>query len=202
MGLMMIIECKNCNAHVEAQSKGNFEILSNGEKPSSLYSLLQCTKCSAPMMASQLNIGNMAEGDKWDTPVRLFPPSNYRPNPNAPENIQAAFSEAHICYRNRAYTASAILCRKTLEGVCKAYKINERNLMEALKAMKDQNFIDERLYEWSDALRHAGNEAAHDVNITVSQEDALDILEFTNAILDYLFSYRARFKNFKDRRSK
>lgn len=64
--------------------------------------------------------------------------------------------------------------------------------------MKDGGLIDERLFEWSDALRHAGNEASHDVNVTVSQADATDIIEFTNAILDYLFSYRDRFEKFRE----
>ena len=50
-------------------------------------------------------------------------------------------------------------------------------------------------------MRHAGNEAAHDVDVTVSQADATDIIEFTNAILDYLFSYRDRFDKFKARRA-
>jgi len=198
----MIVECDHCNAYVEATQHGKFERLSDGSGPSTLFSLLQCNKCLSPLMIEQSNVGNLAEGDIWDTPTRLFPQSKYRANPNAPENIQQAFSEAYICYRNRAYTAAAILCRKTLEGICKAHDVGERNLMASLNKMKETGLIDERLHEWSDALRHAGNAAVHDVEVTVSQADAQDILEFTNAILDYLFSYRERFENFKSRRDK
>ena len=198
----MIVECDQCNAFVEATDHGSFEKLNDGGGPSIKYTLLQCNKCLTPLLVEQSNIGNLADGDIWDNPTRLFPPSKYRPNPNAPENIQLAFLEAYTCYRNRAYTAAAILCRKTLEGICKAHGVNERSLMASLKKMKDDGLIDERLHEWSDALRHAGNEAVHDVNVTVSQADAQDILEFTNAILDYLFSYRERFESFKARRSK
>jgi Domain of unknown function (DUF4145) len=61
--------------------------------------------------------------------------------------------------------------------------------------------IDERLFEWSDALRVVGNEAAHGVGLSIDQ-DAKDTLEFTNAILDYIFSYRDRFEQFKKRRAK
>ena len=62
--------------------------------------------------------------------------------------------------------------------------------MRMLKNMRDSATIDAQLYEWSNALRHAGNEAAHDVEVVFSMEDASDTLEFTNAIVDYLFSYR------------
>jgi hypothetical protein len=126
---------------------------------------LRCTKCSSPILAVQTNIGNEAVGDIYDMPQKLFPEAKYRANPNAPRNIQIAFDEAYTCYRNRAYTAAALLCRKTMEGICRAHDVGNNNLMMSLKKMKDQNLIDERLFEWSDALRHAGNEAAHDVDV-------------------------------------
>jgi hypothetical protein len=144
----------------------------------------------------------MAEGDNWDTPYLLFPPSDLRVNPSAPRDIQAAFEEACACYRAQAFTASAIMCRKTLEGICAAHSMTERTLAASLKKMKDTGLIDERLFEWSDSLRVAGNEAAHGVGLSIPQSDAKDILEFTNAILDYMFSYRDRFEQFKKRRAK
>ena len=93
------------------------------------------------------------------------------------------------------------MCRKTLEGICAEHGTAKRNLAESLRAMRDQGQIDERLYEWSDSLRVAGNEATHGVGLSIVQPDAKDILEFTNAILDYLFSYRDRFEKFKARRA-
>jgi len=198
----MIIECLECREHVQARRSGAFERLSNGKGPSSLYSLLSCEKCGAPILVRQTNIGNMVEGDKWDTPYILYPPSDLRVNPNAPPDIQAAFEEACACYRAQAFTASAIMCRKTLEGICAVHSVAERTLAASLKTMKDMGLIDERLFEWSDSLRVAGNEAAHGVGLTIAQTDAKDILEFTNAILDYLFSYRDRFEQFKLRRAK
>ena len=123
-------------------------------------------------------------------------------NPNAPRDIQSAFEEACACYRAQAFTASAIMCRKTLEGICAAHAVTERTLAAALKKMKNSGLFDERLFEWSDSLRVAGNEAAHGVGLSIAQPDAKDILEFTNAILDYLFSYRDRFEQFKKRRFK
>lgn len=142
----------------------------------------------------------MAEGDKWDTPFVVFPQADTRVNPNAPKEIRAAFEEACTCYRSQAYTASAIMCRKTIEGVCSEHGVAERTLYASLGKMKENGLIDERLFEWSDALRLVGNEAAHGVTTSISQPDAKDMIEFTNAILDYLFSYRDRFEQFKKRR--
>lgn len=198
----LIIECQDCRSYIEAAERGCFERLSDGSGPSTLFTLLSCSKCRAPILVRQANIGNMAEGDKWDTPYVLFPASDLRVNPNAPRDIQSAFEEACACYRAQAFTASAIMCRKTLEGICEAHGMQKPNLAMALRKMKEDGLIDDRLYEWSDSLRVAGNEAAHGVGLSIPQPDAKDILEFTNAILDYLFSYRDRFEQFKKRRSK
>lgn len=198
----MIIECSECRQYVEAKETGSYWRQFNGIEPSCRYTLLACANCASPILVRQTNIGNMAEGDKWDTPFVIFPHTDVRVNPSAPPDIRAAFEEACACYRSQAYTASAIMCRKTLEGVCAAHGVAERNLSQSLRRMRDAGLIDERLYEWSDALRVIGNEAAHGVGLNIAQRDAKDTLEFTNAILDYMFSYRDRFEQFKQRRAR
>jgi hypothetical protein len=196
----MIIECSECRQYVEGKEAGSYWRHFDGQEPACRYALLSCTSCSAPILISQTNIGNLVEGDKWDTPFVIFPQSDVRINPNAPKNIRSSFQEACACYRSHAFTASAIMCRKTIEEVCAVHGVNERTLSASLKKMKERGLIDDHLFEWSDALRMVGNEAAHGVGVAIPQPDARDTLEFTNAILDYMFSYRDRFEQFKKRR--
>jgi chloramphenicol 3-O-phosphotransferase len=70
-----------------------------------------------------------------------------------------------------------------------------------LKEMRERGIVEQRLYDWADALRDAGNEAAHDVDVTVSAEDARDLLDFTLALGEYLFTFREKFETFKQRRA-
>ncbi|WP_288065438.1 DUF4145 domain-containing protein [Herbaspirillum sp.] len=196
----MIIECTHCRQYVEAQEIGSYSRYFDGKAPSRLYTLLSCLTCREPILVAQANVGNIAEGDKWDTPFIVFPQGDLRVNPRSPPEIQSAFEEACACYRTQAYTASAIMCRKTLEGICAVHGVEERNLSASLRKLKELALIDDQLFEWSDALRVVGNEAAHGVGIVVSQADAKDAIEFTNAILDYLFSYKDRFEQFMRRR--
>jgi hypothetical protein len=88
-----------------------------------------------------------------------------------------------------------------MEGLCKDQGATANNLMQALRQLKDSGVIDDRLFEWSDALRLTGNIAAHGVEFKVAREDAEDVLAFTEAIVDYVFAYRARFEEFKLRRA-
>ncbi len=144
----------------------------------------------------------MAAGDIFNSaPVVLYPQSDLRVNPKAPPVIRAAAEEDINCYRARAYTAAAIMCRKTLEGVCEAHGVKERTLAASLQTMLDMDLIDKRLYEWSDQLTLIGNEAAHGVGVVSSAQNARDGLDFTIGIIDYLFSYRDQFEKFKQRRA-
>jgi hypothetical protein len=69
-----------------------------------------------------------------------------------------------------------------------------------LPSLRDAGEIDDRLLEWGNALRMVGNEAAHDVLAEISREDAEDILDFTEAILEYLYTFKERFDQFQERR--
>ncbi|MBB4576616.1 DUF4145 domain-containing protein [Rhizobium lentis] len=196
----VIVECVECRLYVDAAQAGHYVRLSDGNGPSTRFLLLSCSECRSPILVRQTNVGNLAEGDIWETPIPVFPTADLRVNPNAPQAIQEAFDEACACYRANAFTASAIMCRKTLEGICAVHGVEERSLAASLRKMSDDSMIDSRLFEWSDMLRIAGNEAAHGVGLSIAQADAKDMLEFTNAIMDYLFSYRDRFEAFKARR--
>jgi hypothetical protein len=77
--------------------------------------------------------------------------------------------------------------------------VKTENLAAALKEMRDRGLIDGSLFEWADGLRLAGNRAAHNVESDVSWEDAQDLLQFTEAILEYVVVYRERFERFKIR---
>ena len=186
----MIIECKKCEALVNAEvlAKYNYK---NQHGNIVVYSFLKCPNCELPLLT---------EDDLWGV-TRIYPPYDQRVNPNLPLPLQNSYEEALACFKSKAYTATAIMCRKTLEGICTEHGVKGHNLVSALKEMKDKGFIENRLFEWADELRISGNKAAHDIKVSISVEDARDILEFTNALLEYVFTFRDKFEEFKKRRS-
>jgi Domain of unknown function (DUF4145) len=192
----MVLFCNECGALVEAvEEKRYLRDNPDDGPPYRVVTFLRCSSCQGPFVISQEN----QNGYELEEPVVLFPQLT-RINPNLPKAIHAAFQEADACFRARAYTASAIMCRKTLEGLAAEHGIKGKPLVASLKELKESGVIESRLYEWADALRISGNEAAHDVNVTVSAEDARDLLEFSGAILEYVFTFRDRFDAFKKRR--
>jgi hypothetical protein len=191
----MIVECKYCEAKVDAKQLFQYQYCRNEEDPPGKYTFLKCPSCESPFILLQEDFGL-----GWGTPEQIFPPKDKRMSHSIPEQIQKAFQEAAICYKSKSHTAAAIMCRKALEGICNDHNVKSGNLAARVKDLKVQGIIDNRLYEWAEALRIFGNEAAHDVNVTVSRRDAKDILEFTEALLEYIYTYRDKFQRFMNRR--
>jgi len=191
----MILECPRCDAIVEAEELFSY-VDKDENEPVGKWTLAKCPKCTLPLLAVQV------DDDDFDfaTPNRVFPPQDKQLGFSVPAPLRAAYKEAVGCFRAKAFTASAIMCRKTLEGLCIAHGVKERGLAMSLKKLKQKGIIEEKLFEWAEALRTLGNEAAHGVSISISSQDAKDILEFTEALVEYVFTYRDRFEQFRQRR--
>jgi hypothetical protein len=80
-------------------------------------------------------------------------------------------------------------------------EVEGQNLNVKLDNLQQDGHIDSRLLDWAHEIRLIGNEAAHDINIPVTKLDAKDVLEFTEAILIYVFSLTKRFEAMKERRA-
>ena len=191
----MLLECKYCEAVVDGKIQASYDYFDEETGGPVKFTFLRCPQCSAPLLACQEDYGN-----GWDEPSRLFPVQDKQVNPDLPEPIRNAYKEALACLKSKSYTATAIMCRKTLEGICCVHGIKAKNLSLGLKEMKTKGIIESRLFEWAEALRISGNEAAHDVQITISAQDAKDIVAFTDALLEYVFTFRDKFKEFIERR--
>lgn len=191
----MLLECTNCEAVVDAVVLKEYDD-EDEEGPPATWYFCKCPRCPQPILAYKF----FFEGEE-DAPTRAYPAVRQRQLGVAvPQPIQAAFDEAVICFKSKAYTASAIMCRKTLEGLCDAHGAKAGNLSRNLAKLQKDGVIEKNLYEWAEALRISGNEAAHGVSTTISRSDCENILEFTEALAQYVFTYRDKFAKFKARR--
>ena len=193
----MLTECKSCQATVDAAVIGSYDALDQEFGNPVKFTLAKCPRCDAPLLLAQDDFGN-----GWDEPARLFPPRDDLVGWAIPDKIRKAYIEAVRCFNAKAFTASAIMCRKTIEGVCQQQGVSERTLKLALNELRSRGIIEGRLFEWADELRLAGNEAAHDVDVEFSTQDAGDAVEFTKALLEYVYTFREKFEQFKQRRQK
>jgi hypothetical protein len=191
----MIVECEDCHAIVDAELVADFVDVSEEEGAAGKYSFLKCPKCHRPFVMLEVDFGA-----GWESPQRLYPPREASLDLSIPAPIRSILEEGTACFKAKAYTATAIMCRKTIEAIAKESGVAARNLDTALTSMRDKGIIERRLYDWADALRMLGNVAAHDMDAKVTPQDARDILDFTTALLEYVFTFQKRFEGFMARR--
>ena len=163
------------------------------------FSLLQCThhECQQPIVQIREDFG---QGSDADTPA-IYYPAPRRLSAAVPAPLRKAFDEARTCFEAKAYQATLVMVRRTLEGTCADQGSTKRTLAASLKDLQTQGKIDGLLAEWADLLRVAGNEGAHfSLTANVSAQDAEDALDFAEALLDHLYVLRARFNALEGRR--
>jgi hypothetical protein len=203
------VRCCNCERPIAAGIAGKHTYENEYENEAYRYLLLICPHCGGPSLARQ--DGTFEESDytnatytRWGMPRLLYPAQLDQLDPAVPVNIARSYIGARRCFDDAGeYTAAAIMCRRTLEGICANFEAKGRDLKSKLDDLKARAIIETRMHEWADhALRALGNDAAHDVDATVSKQDALDALEFTRAIVEYLYVFAVAFQRFKERRTK
>lgn len=202
----ILVPCAECEAVVGGTVEGSYEEYAEEPGFHVRWSLLRCPSCKSAVLIVQddedASLG-MGSGDRWSNPTRLYPDIDDRQLGTAvPGAIRATFSEARACYKEaKAYTACAIMCRKVLEGVCESHGATSGSLAQKLKQLSESGQIDRRLFEWTDAMRLVGNEAAHGVSATVSREDASDLLDLAEAVAEYLYTVKEKFDSFSKRQA-
>ncbi|MGI0489654.1 DUF4145 domain-containing protein [Pantanalinema rosaneae CENA516] len=205
------VSCEHCKTIVQAEVVSHYRRIDGDEYDDVYFSyydyfFLKCLNCEHPILIQEWQLyksyGMEAPELENASESMLFPASFIKVNSNLPVAIKEAYGEALLCLRAKAFTASVLMCRKTLEGICVDHGAKARDLKSSLQKMKDDGIIERRLFEWADALRISGNEAAHDVNISFSEMDAIDIIEFTKALIEYIYTFTDKFSAFLNRRNK
>ncbi|MEV4499180.1 DUF4145 domain-containing protein [Micromonospora arborensis] len=188
--------CNRCQKPTNATERGVVTSFDPEVGIPSLVTLVSCDTCKFPLLFLQEDYGQ-----GWDDMFRVWPSATRYLSSAVPKPLRDEHNQARKCFDAKAYTAAAVMVGRTLEGVCAENNVKERTLILSLRKMKDNNLIDERLYQWADELRVLRNEGAHYTGSQVSREDAADALALSEALLDYMYVLSAKFEEFRKRRS-
>jgi hypothetical protein len=205
--------CTKCNILVEAKtiSRGFGQFRNDAVSPldevdteyhGDHFIVALCGRCNSPFLIRESLYGIPGEFETVTNEVVLYPPPAGHELDGLPEPVSRSLEQAHRSFSTASYDACALMCRRALEAVCKNLSASGNNLAQRISDLKVKGHIDEKLHQWAHGVRLLGNEAAHDVETPVTQEDACDILDLTEAVLLYAFTLEKKFQAFQARRSK
>ena len=198
----MIIECSYCESKVDGKVIGEHVSYSYEDPFPFKTVLLECPVCKNSLLGCQELIQTGPKREEWISGNRLWPQPIVNYSWTIPNIVRDSLEEAHKCYDAKAYSACAVMCGRSLEGICKKYGTKSKILSGGLKELLDKKIIDDRLFQWGEALRQHRNLGAHATEEKISREDARDLLDFVNAICDYVFVLSDKFEKFMERKAK
>lgn len=107
-----------------------------------------------------------------------------------PPEIASALNEAVVSLSANCPRAAAVMARRTLEAIAadKGGGKSKDPLAKQLANMAANGLLQPALAEWAKEVRAVGNSGAHfDPIDTVSNADAAQLIEFLQALIDYLY---------------
>lgn len=129
------------------------------------------------------------------------------PPDHLPEEIRAVFSEGATCLAVGCFNAAGTMFRLSVDLATKSLLPDDdeglnskirRNLGLRLPWLFEHHLLPESLRELSSCIKEDGNDGAHEGSL--KKEDAEDLLDFTTALLERLYTEPERLRLAKERR--
>ena len=131
-----------------------------------------------------------------------------QPPEHLPDSIKAAFFEGSKCYSFDCYNASGTMFRLSIDLATKSLLpenntngLNDnirRSLGLRLNWLFDQRILPETMRELSTCIKEDGNDGAHAGSLC--KDDIEDLIDFTKALLERLYTEPERLRLAKERR--
>jgi hypothetical protein len=194
--------CPHCSiASLHIQVAGQFIKPAAAGQLAEANVLLQCQNCWAIMFV----IGKSRERIGGYEYKESFPTGNPEASvdKNIPEGARNDFVEALKCKSVTSYKATVVMCRRALQASCQQLGAEGKKLINQIDDLAVKGKITAALKEMAHHIRKLGNDGAHpdeDGLGDVKQEDAEDIVEFTQQYFEHVYVMPARSEAFRKRR--
>jgi len=198
----MIIECSECGAKVDGKVIGQYDWMPDWSDPIKIV-LLSCPICKTGLVGLSQGEFIFEENEcTWTNLRRIWPDPSKNIDFTIPLIVRNSLDEAKKCIKAKAFSACAVMCGRAVEGICMEYKTKSKTLHNGLKELLDKGVIDKRLYNWSNELRKERNLGAHASGKETKKDDARDLLDFANAICEYVFVLTNKYEQYCERKKK
>lgn len=172
-----------------------------------VWRVLQCTSCGEATLEQSIieySFYTGPDGSHLIKPIAadkriLYPGEKTRtPLANIPKLIEKEY-EATLKVRDISSNACAVLARRTLEAIFTHENAIGNTLMQKVDNLIKSERIPPLLADVAHLGRQIGNLGAHFVKEEVTEEDVAAMLDFLEAILEYLYVLPAKVATVKAR---
>lgn len=192
-----VIDCPRCQFRVKTEINSWV-----GNAEDEAYFLVECSSCKQPIFGKASVYLDEYNNYEWTHSERLWPtPATAEISSSIPEAARRDIKDAQKCLSYGICSATVVLCGRALERLIKE-KVGANMIGKGLAELKAKGVIDERLYAWAQALRKERNIGAHASDQDTTKENAQDVIDFTIAIFDYVYTLTEKYEKYLARKSR
>ncbi len=185
----MIMQCGHCGNKTTYEQRGEYQMIIpryDAENETWVNDQIQwvvdeCMTCHKPTFSEYY-----LDAISLDIQSKTLYPSPQTKLTNLPPKIERAYTAA-IKVKNIEPNACAVLVGRTLEAACNHEQAQGRTLAQKLNDPAQNGRIPNTLAEMARQLKELRNLGAHDAEDEVTEQDVPIILDFLEAILEYLY---------------
>ncbi len=182
-------QCEHCGRFtiIHTRTKYSYSMddgdFGSGYKETVTWSIKQCAICDGITVIEDHDYDE--DGVLWGESKIHYPVTKISPN-NLPDAVMKAY-EAALKVRHVEPNACAVLVGRTLEAACNHEKAQGKVLADKLNYLAKTGRIPNTLADMAQYLKELRNLGAHADEDEVTEEDVPIILDFVEAILEYLY---------------
>ena len=186
---------------------GNFELDHHAEKkkPNSGKTLnfdtYKCGNCAGYVMvfwsASEFSASlHDYKVLPWPLEIRSYPE-------HWPDGIGRFWLQAQKNILDENWDAAVVMARSALQIALRDNNASGNSLKQEIDDLAANGILAPIMKEWADQIRLLGNEAAHPdpEEDSIDPQDAHDIVEFLNFLLEYLYTFPHKIQQYQERRN-
>jgi len=186
--------------------KGNFKTVFHAEKKKSSsdkklnFDTLECGNCKGYVMALW-STGEYSH-DLYDYKVLPWPLRLETFPKNWPDEVGRYWLQAKRSLKDENWDAATLMARSALQVDLRGQKAKGATLKKEIEDLASKGILPPIMKEWSDEVRELGNESAHPApgQPAANPEDARDIIEFLDYLLEYLYTLPHQIEQYRKRR--
>ena len=121
-----------------------------------------------------------------------------------PEDVGRYWLQAKRSLKDENWDAAALMARSALQAALRDREVQGTSLKQEIDDLASKGILPPIIKEWSHEVRELGNDSAHPKpkQPPTDPDDAKDIVEFLDYLLEYLYSLPHQIEQYRERRKK
>ena len=184
---------------------GSFQIEHHAEKrkPNSgkilNFDTYKCENCAGYVMVIWSANRSRSIHDYYVLP---YPLETTKYPEHWPDEIGRYWLQARRNIQSENWDAAAIMARSALQAALRDKNANGSTLKQEIDDLAAKGILAPIMKEWANQIRLLGNESAHpNPAQVIDPQDARDIMEFLNFLLEYLYTFPYKIQQYQERQN-